>query len=213
MQSPLPVSGFVLAGGRSSRMGQDKALLELAGEPLVGHALSKLRGLCEDVAILSNNPALAAFGPVVPDLHPDCGPMSGIEAALLSTKHDWSLILPVDVPFVPIAFLREWMGRTLQHAVLSRTRVALFVVDGVAQPTLLMIHRDLGPYLTEALRQGRFKLYPELKAAAASLFSRSGHAMAETVIEPDVRSRSYFANLNTPEDVAEAGRHADLLET
>jgi hypothetical protein len=55
----FPVAGYVLAGGRSSRMGTDKALLELAGKPLIEHAVAKLRRICANVAILGSNPALA----------------------------------------------------------------------------------------------------------------------------------------------------------
>ena len=77
-----PVGGYVLAGGRSSRMGRDKALLELAGKPLVLHAVTKLRRVCAEVSVLSDNPELARYAPLVRDLHAGCGPMGGIEAAL-----------------------------------------------------------------------------------------------------------------------------------
>ncbi len=50
--APAEVGGYVLAGGKSSRMGRDKALLELAGSPLLGHAVTKLRRVCVDVRVL-----------------------------------------------------------------------------------------------------------------------------------------------------------------
>jgi len=246
---PLPISGFVLAGGRSSRMGQDKALLELAGKPLVEHALIKLRRMCADVAILSNNSHLARFGTVVEDLHPDCGPMGGIEAALAHAKHDWSLILPVDLPFLPTQFLRGWAERTLRHEARHRTRIAMFQVDGVPQPTLLMIHREMAPYLTVALAQGRYKLFPMMEAAAddwaqchavgrwddlqaskrgrvleqfawtqESRFSAGagyprGPSWTESSPAQEAATHLYFANLNTPQEFAEAETHLDVLDT
>ena len=79
---PPELGGYVLAGGRSSRMGTDKALLLLAGKPLIAHAVVKLGRLCQDVRVLSANSALAPYAPLVPDLHPDCGPIGGIEVAL-----------------------------------------------------------------------------------------------------------------------------------
>ncbi len=85
---PSEIGGYVLAGGRSSRMGRDKALLELAGKPLVRHAVKKLRRVCMDVRVLSDNPELAAYAPIVPDIHRDCGPMGGIEAALTHSIFD-----------------------------------------------------------------------------------------------------------------------------
>ena len=97
---PSDVGGYVLAGGKSSRMGRDKALLELAGKPLVLHAVVKLRRVCIDVSILGNDPALDAYAPLVRDVHADCGPMGAMEAALLHSRYDWNLFLPVDMPFL-----------------------------------------------------------------------------------------------------------------
>lgn len=95
----LDVGGYVLAGGKSSRMGRDKALLELAGKPLVLHAVTKLQRVCEDVHILSGNRELAEYAPLVEDLHPGCGPIGGIEAAFGHSGHEWILLMPVDMPF------------------------------------------------------------------------------------------------------------------
>ncbi len=237
---PLPISGFVLAGGRSSRMGRDKAWLELAGKPLVEHAVTKLRRICAQVAVLSSRGELERFAPVVGDRHPGCGPMGGLEAALSHASHDWSLVLPVDVPFVPTVLLYHWAQSTLRHARRFGTRVALYRVDGVPQPTLLMLHREVAPYLTVALAQGRFKLFPELVAATQDLAVKRGQdpvhvlqqwpwsegsrvtagpgeppgpAWTATTPEQEAGTALYFANLNTPEDFAEAEQHARVLDT
>src|ERR1700730_11691463 len=106
---PSDIGGYVLAGGKSSRMGRDKALLELAGKPLVLHAVVKLRRVCRDVHILSNRPQLEAYAPLVRDLHEGCGPLGGIEAALEHSQHDWNLFMPVDMPFLPSSFLFGWV--------------------------------------------------------------------------------------------------------
>ncbi len=240
MYEPLPVSGYVLAGGRSSRMGRDKALLELAGKPLVEHAVLKLRRICAQVAVLSNSPELERCAPVVRDLHPGCGPMSGLDAALVHARHEWSLVLPVDVPFVPTAMLYSWAQSALRHGRNFGTRVALYRVQGIPQPTLVMLHRDLAPYLTAALAQGRFRLFPELVAASQDLAARReqdpahvlqqwawseesrftaggckppGPAWTATTPEQEAGTALFFANLNTPEDFAQAERHARVLDT
>jgi len=59
MSTPHPISGYVLAGGRTRRMGRDKALIPLAGNPLVEHAVTKLRRICAEVSISAANPSLA----------------------------------------------------------------------------------------------------------------------------------------------------------
>ena len=240
MYEPLPVSGYVLAGGRSARMGRDKALLELAGKPLVEHAVIKLRRICREVAVLSNDRAMQRFAPVVGDVHPGCGPMSGLEAALAHASYKWSLVLPVDVPFVPTAMLYHWVRSTFSHARRFGTRVALHTVEGLPQPTLVMLHREIAPYLTIALAQGRFKLFPELVAATqdlaakreqgavhvlhqwgwsqASRFSAAGceppgPAWTATTPEQETGTAFYFSNLNTPEDFARAEQHVRVLDT
>ena len=101
-------AGFVLAGGRSSRMGADKALVQFAGQPLVAHALEILReaGLSASDRWGSPQRLCAAFAPVVEDLDPDLGPLGGICAALASTSaHAGRFFLPVDLPLLPASLV------------------------------------------------------------------------------------------------------------
>jgi molybdopterin-guanine dinucleotide biosynthesis protein A len=195
------VSGYVLAGGRSSRMGRDKALLELAGKPLVQRAVETLSQVCDDVFILSSRPELASFGPLVADTHPGCGPLAGVEAALFHASAVWSLVLAVDMPFVPVAFLRSWIREVvaMEHA-----RVALFTVDGFAQPTLCLLHREIAPFAQQALERNEFKLFPTLEGACRVLAERLGVARDEVLVNRPAQEASWFANLNTPEEFAAA---------
>ena len=233
----------MLAGGNSSRMGADKALLPLAGKPLVEHAVTKLERLCAEVKVLGSNPALEAFAPLVPDLRPGCGPMGGIEAALLDSKFDWNLILPVDVPFLSTYYLDSWLWSAL-HKPVGRLRLAMVAVDADPQPTLLIVHRELAPFLSKSLEAGKYKLYPALDDACDVLATRYSVSKAKVFFEtqydniwaPDrkaplqawqvlrrpglfeaVRNRAVgpdmFANLNTPADFAEAERFAHHLDT
>jgi molybdopterin-guanine dinucleotide biosynthesis protein A len=239
--APYEIGGYVLAGGRSSRMGQDKAMLPLAGKPLIAHAVAKLRRLCIDVRILSDTSVLAEYAPIVPDLHPGCGPLGGIEAALTQSAFDWNLFLPVDMPLIPTAFLHHWISNTLAAA-RGGAKVSLFTVEGVPQPTMVMIHRDVLPFATSALERGEFKLYPVLKNAGAELAAREGlpaeavfcelpwteqstfSAIANifgarqsswlaTSAEQQQTKHLWFGNLNTPQEFAEAERYIDALDT
>ena len=231
-----PVGGYVLAGGKSSRMGRDKALLELAGKPLVLHAVTKLRRLCADVSVLSNNPELVQYGPLVRDVHGGCGPMAGIEAALLSSTHDWNLILPVDLPFLPSFYLDDWLWSVL-HEPIGDIRLSMLSVDAASHPALLIIHRELAPYLTASLERGELKLLPALRAASEGIASKLKTTSKKVFVEmqwddpyaPAANGRAdawlsatdaqrknwscWFANLNTPEEFAEAERHLDGLDT
>ena len=73
----LPVHGFVLAGGGSTRMGEDKALLRLGGRPMVAIAVETLRSLCENVSIAGNRPDLSGLAAVVLETRKGCGPAAG----------------------------------------------------------------------------------------------------------------------------------------
>jgi molybdenum cofactor guanylyltransferase len=213
-QPAIDLSAYVLAGGRSSRMGTDKALLQLAGKPLIAHAVTKLRRITPHVHILSSNPALADYAPLVPDLHPNTGPIGGIEAALTHSSSDWNLILPVDVPFLPATFIEAWVRSTLADE--YGVRIRLFTIDGVPQPTVLLIHREAAPYISEAIQCGDYKLFPVLEAAGRDLATGSGFSRGLVFRNgaPGAGFLSFwFANLNTPEDFAEAEANIAALDT
>ena len=78
-------AGFVLAGGRSSRMGTDKALMLLGGRPLIAHALDILRGAGLSASLAGARAGLERFAQVVADEEPDRGPLGGICSALAMT--------------------------------------------------------------------------------------------------------------------------------
>jgi len=234
-----PIGGYVLAGGKSTRMGRDKALLELAGKPLVLHAVTKLQRLCAEVSILGSNPELGAYAPLVRDLHDECGPMAGIEAALLNSPYHWNLILPVDVPFLPTFLLDNWLWSVL-HEPIGDLKLSMLAVDNVRHPALLIVHREIGPYMTASLERGDFKVLPALRGAVEeiaakrrvkvknvfvemqwddTLFAPKRNDRKESWYSPIEAQREnwppqrWFANLNTPEEFAEAGKHLDALDT
>jgi molybdopterin-guanine dinucleotide biosynthesis protein A len=100
-------TGFVVAGGRSERMGRDKALLPWAGATLLRHALFRLRAVCSDVRILCGaEPRYTDYGaPVHTDVVKDAGPLGGVHAGLLSLNAPLGLFLGVDTPLIPPALL------------------------------------------------------------------------------------------------------------
>jgi molybdopterin-guanine dinucleotide biosynthesis protein A len=229
-RAPADVSGYVLAGGKSSRMGRDKALLELAGKPLVLRAVEKLRRVCAEVSIVGNRAELEAYAPLVRDLHEGCGPLGGIEAALLHSAKDWNLFMAVDMPFLPVGFLNAWVRRVTGDA---SARVALFTVTGRPQPALCLLHKDVASFVSGAVTRGEFKLFAVLVEAGKELAARQGRELDEVFLNlpgsvdvfdedgagwaPTAAQRGgmhlWFANLNTPDEFAEAAAVAGVLET
>ena len=222
---PLPMGGYVLAGGHSSRMGRDKALVSLAGKRLIEHAVGKLRGICADVQILSADPALTAYAPIVADIHGNSGPLGGIEAALLHTSYDWNLFLPVDVPLLPSLLLTRWGSQTL-HSPMQGIRI---LRDQFRfQPGVCLIHRAVAPLITRAVLQNQLSLisafqqtgreaeYSFTVSSTESLISALVSAAAkpsQQFTPAQLSARDYwFLNLNTPQDLALAEAHADALD-
>ncbi len=107
------MNAFVLAGGQSTRMGRDKALLPLDGRPLIEHMLDKMRGLGLHARICGSRPDLAQFAEVVADNFAGSGPLAGIEAALAVSDSELNLFVPVDLPGLPagVSTLADGAGR------------------------------------------------------------------------------------------------------
>src|ERR671923_2895255 len=101
----LPVAGFVLAGGKSSRMGEDKALLRLEGRSLLDIVYHRLLGITPHVFVVGSR---AQFGAeAIEDIFQNRGPLGGIHAALATGHAELSLVLAVDLPFVEEKFLQH----------------------------------------------------------------------------------------------------------
>jgi molybdopterin-guanine dinucleotide biosynthesis protein A len=196
----LQIGGYVLAGGRSSRMGTDKAFIELAGKPLIAYATETLRNICAEVSILGSDPKLLPHGRLVPDLHAGCGPIGAIEAALTDSRFDWNLLVPVDVPFLPPELVREW---ALSVTADLELRVSYFEVGGRAEPGVLLIRRSVRPAISAAIERGDYKLLPALRAAAP------GASLRVEPLRED--PEQWFTNVNTPLELDEAKRRIERV--
>ncbi len=184
----VAADGFLLAGGRSSRMGRDKALLELGGRALVAIGLEKLRVVCREVSLLASNPELGRFGvPVVPDAIPGCGPLGGIVGGLEASASEWNLFLAVDVPFVPVEVLKMLLSASEAEGAVCVMAEAF----GQPQPLAALYARAALPVLRAELEAGRWKVMSAIKAAGAVRYLQ---------FERD----DWFRNLNTPEEFAGA---------
>lgn len=102
------LSGIVLAGGQSQRLGRNKALIELGGQPLIARVLDKLSQLCDELIVSANEVELYADLParVVPDVIPGRGALSGIHAGLTAMHNAWAVVVACDMPFLSLPLLR-----------------------------------------------------------------------------------------------------------
>ena len=95
------INGYILAGGKSSRMGEDKGLMLFNGKPMIAHVIEQLKPAVKKIIIVSNNKAYEQFGlEVISDLVTDIGPAGGILTALTHTDSDYNFICSCDMPFI-----------------------------------------------------------------------------------------------------------------
>lgn len=182
-------------------MGRDKALLELNGRPLIALALEKLRSLGFLPRIVGSRPDLASFAPVIPDLHPNRGPLGGIEAALAITDAELNLFLPVDLPWLPEEFLR-WM---IDRASITNALATIPRLQGLPQPLCAVYAGALLPYVQAALAAGDAKVMRAVECAANATgrpvdsLDMESIAAAQSWDQP-VPLYRWFENVNTPAD-------------
>jgi molybdopterin-guanine dinucleotide biosynthesis protein A len=189
----MSFSAVILAGGQSSRMRRDKALLPCEGTTLLARQVRVLREL-GPVQILVSGRADADYSalglPVLLDRFADLGPLAGVERALEEAQSPLVLVLAVDLPRVTAAFLRGLAARCRPCAgVVPRTALGL-------EPLAAFYPRSMRPIATTMLREGR---------PAMSEFVRRGREaglLDEWPCPPE--DAGNFVNWNGPEDLEPA---------
>src|SRR3989442_922973 len=112
----IKATGFITAGGRSSRMGTDKAWLELGGRPMIEHVIAALVPVTTSVAIIAKSPEYSRLGfPVFADLHSDIGPLEAIRTALASAETSRVVLVGCDLPFVTSDLFRFLLSISENH--------------------------------------------------------------------------------------------------
>jgi molybdopterin-guanine dinucleotide biosynthesis protein A len=194
MTSDSALTAFILAGGKSTRMGTDKAFAILDGRALLARALDVARSVTPNVCIVGEPLKFAPFATVVQDQFPGCGPLAGIHAALRSSQTDLNLILAVDLPFVSPAFLQFLITRA------ERSPVSTAIVPRAGerwQPLCALYRRPFAGLADQSLRAGRYKI--------DSLFSETDVlAIEDSELQAAGFSSRIFHNVNTPEELATA---------
>ncbi len=194
--SPPTLTAFILAGGKSTRMGADKAFIEYQGRTLLARALDLARSVTPDVRIVGSREKFASFAsvitPVIEDIFRDCGPLAGIHAALLASPSELNLMLAVDTPFISSEFLRFLISRARSD---REAIVTLPSFAGRAQPLCAIYRQEFATAAESALLAGRYKIgrlfddVPTLRIEDSELRAAG--------FDPAI-----FRNLNTPEELA-----------
>lgn len=190
MAEPLNACGVILAGGQSSRMGTNKALLDLGGEPLIQRLAKRFQTWFPQVVVVTNTPDLYSFLglPMAGDRIPGLGPLSGLEAGLSASRFPHAFFCACDMPFVSAALIRFLVELAPNHDIVVPR------LSGEFEPMHAVYSRSLLPEITAKLDARRLKL-----------LSIYDGARVREVTEDEVRtfgdpSRLFF-NCNTPDDL------------
>ena len=190
-QSEAGFSGVVLAGGRSQRLGTDKAFLPLFDQPLIARVVYTLAGLSDDLIVVTNTPApYAALGlPVrlVGDEQPGQGSLMGVYTGLRQARHPHALVVACDMPFLCLSLLRY------MTTLMAGYDVVVPEVNGLLEPLHAIYGEGSLPPMARLLAGGERKIirfFPEVRVRVVkeSEIDR---------LDPDHLS---FLNVNTRQD-------------
>ncbi|MFD2036732.1 molybdenum cofactor guanylyltransferase [Belliella marina] len=181
------VEVFILAGGKSSRMGQDKGLIPILGKPMVQHLIEKADQLGLHTSIISPSTEYMVFGkPLYQDIIPDQGPMGGLYTALTKAKTNKTLLLSCDIPLIPIEALRKITECHQIHEICVAT------IEGQTNPLLALYDIALLPQVKESILEGKLKMRRFIESNLHTPVDLDHLALNNPLV---------FTNFNTMQDI------------
>ncbi|SRR6266446_736944 len=186
----MRITAVLLAGGKSRRMGRDKATIEWRGRPLWEWQIEKLRALYVEKIVLSTQsdvPWRPADVELLLDIPPSRGPLSGLAAALASAEADHLLALAVDMPFMSTEHLRLLCG-------LAEDGMGVIaMIDGRAEPLSAIYPKEARAVFVDALQSDNLSLQPIVASLVASNMLR--------VMPVSGPTREFYKSINEPQDL------------
>ena len=179
-------NGYILAGGKSSRMGTDKGLLLFEGKAMIQYVIEQMQPIFDKLVIVSNNPEYEKFGlEVIPDLIKDIGPAGGIYTALNHSDSQLNFMVSCDMPFVT----QEAIAFIVKNA--DENQIVLLENIGKLEPLFGVYSKECEEKWLQLIQQGKFKLQDMVL-----------HFKVKTipVENNEIFAASFFKNINTKED-------------
>ncbi len=182
------ITGIVLAGGRSSRMGSDKGLVQLEGKKFIEHILAALIPNVNEIIIVANNDNYNTFGyKVVEDIIKDCGPLGGIYTGLMNSKTENNLIVSCDIPFINEGLIRYIIENS------GKAEIAVPVYKGNTEPLCAIYTKRITDRLYNLIMCKELKIQSVLR----HFLTREIHITERQKFYHD----KLFVNINTPEEL------------
>jgi molybdopterin-guanine dinucleotide biosynthesis protein A len=193
------VAGFILAGGESSRMGRDKALLELNGEALIVRVTRLLELVADGCAVIGDSIRLEGLAlRTIADDYPGAGPLGGIATALRASQAEWNLIVACDLPYLT----QEWLEFLIGRAVRSGADAVLPMNERGAEPLCAVYRKQAEAEIRAALDRGTRKVTDGLADVRIEFIELGEWKGFDS-------DGLLFKNMNSPADYEEAKARFD----
>lgn len=194
MLTPNSTTAIILAGGASSRMGRNKALLQWQGRPLVAKVADVLSDLTEEIVVVSNEAEPYRFlnVPIVPDVQPGYGPLMGLYSGLRVARGELAVAVAVDMPFLSAPLLSYLLAQAPGYdVVIPRAQNRLHPLCAVYRRSTCL------PAIEQAIAHGRRRII----SFHTNVLVRQVDESELRRISPDLRA---LMNVNTPAELAAA---------
>ena len=153
----MQITGIILAGGKSKRMGADKTLLKLNGKTLLERSIELIKPFCDSLLISSNNSEHERFGyKIIPDEIPNCGPIGGIYSCLKYSKTDWNFIISVDSVFVESKFIKFLISK------IDEFEAVVPIHSKGKEPLIALYHKNCLVEIEKMIEAGNYKMHNSL---------------------------------------------------
>lgn len=180
------VAAYVLAGGKSSRMGQDKGLMPLHGKPMVAYVLDSLKEMAQNITVVSNQKEYELLGyEVISDEVKDIGPMGGLLTALNHTSTKKNMVVACDTPLVTADLWQVLWQYGSEH------QVVVFSVNGKIQPLFGIYDKSILPIVQELIIHQSYKMQNIVAQVDSKILPLEDY--------PQLNSKQLF-NINTPQE-------------
>ena len=187
MKKSKTITGIILAGGKSSRMGKDKGFLKLKGETFMNHIIKALKPIVGDIIIVSNNSDYDVFKlKRVGDIMEDSGPLAGWYTGLFYSETENNIVLSCDVPLINTLVLEK-----LIENITSETDVIQCESQGKTMPLVSMYKKHCMHPILNLLQAGERRLQ----------FAIKGLEVRTIKLDPELEKT--VRNINTIEDLKE----------
>ncbi len=185
---PENVTGIVLAGGKSSRMGRDKALLEFRGKPLIGYAVDSLSQMCSNIIISSGLVEHGWAGhTTIPDEMDVQAPMIGFYSCLKRSLTDWNILVSCDMPFLDYRLFEHLMEVTEGY-----DAVVPVNSENFPEPLCALYHKRIEGIVSRRIRDDRLGMQ-DLLGVIHTKFVPIDNSL-------HFYSKDLFVNINTVKD-------------